>query len=1082
MRPSFFALATLIALGGISYGTPAPAFTVTITIDSPLDLPSVPSRATTGQVTTFTASASGGSGGLTYQWDFGDGSSTFYSPANVVVTHTYITGGHFTVRVNVDDAVPNSIFATKPLTVHYPISTVKPTCSSTIILDSTNNRVWCVNPDQDTVSAVDASTFALVLEVAVGKNPRTLAQAADRTIWVLSQQHPSISILDPLSGALLHVVPLPHGSLPYGICMTPDGSAAYVSFQGSGGVTKISTSSRGVLATATNPPAARGISVTPDGRVFVTRFISPQSNPLLNWDNSQFVSENRGEVLEFSSGLGLVRTVKLVIDPGPGGIDPDFGSSTAPTSSTSRGVPNYITSMVLTPDGRRALIPSKKDNIQRGKRTPERDGNLPSAEVTYRAIVSSIDLGSSVKTVDELGERVDIDDSEMPQAACTSPLGDYLFVALQGNNRVQVRDLYNLSTTINGQGDATAPPGPPPPLPASQDPGLSPQGLVLDPATGRLFVHNYMGRTISVFDTNAVLNSNGGPANMTLLTVVGVIVGGDPADQLGSPVLLGKRVFYNASDPRMSRLGYISCAGCHLDGGSDMRVWDFTNRGEGFRNTVMLQGRGGTKQGNVHWSANFNEIQDFDNDAFKAFHDGPPNFAPPAPPSFTGNPGSPFAPLDLTPGTNNAGRDPSLDAMAAYVASLGKVSRSPFRQADGTLSPLGAAGEAVFKARDCQKCHKGREFTDSTVGRTLAVNPFAPGPDEIVLHSVGTIKPTSGTRLGGALPGIDTPTLKGVWQTAPYLHDGSAATLAAVMASDNLAGSHFGLPALTAQQQAELTQYMLEIDEIDTPPVPATQVNTLAISGVATGRPYSLALAAAGFQPFVDRSYRIATLPALLSGKVLLRTAEDDKDSTLSSLVTVTLSSAADVYVFLDLRAGANKPAWMDASWVASPAQDLFIGHATPLVNDLKMLAYKKTFAIGPFPLTLTLGGNLNGGATGALRNWFAIIDQAAAVFEEGPISRFEFVHDRDQDGDGLHDEYEAVSLLNPWVPNSAASTIPDEDKTTPGGATRFADQAAFETVPPPVGSGGSGGCGFTGLEPLALLALAAFWRRRPSR
>src|SRR6185295_2435868 len=250
-------------------------------------------------------------------------------------------------------------------------------------------------------------------------------------------------------------------------------------------------------------------------------------------------------------------------------------------------------------------------------------------------------------------------------------------------------DLYNLSNMINASGDATMPP-----LPTPQLPRLAPQELVLDPLSGKLFVHNYMGRTISVMDATPKQKSNGGTAALGLLAVVGVIVGGDPADLLGPAVLAGKRVFYNASDPRMSRLGYISCAGCHLDGGSDMRVWDFTNRGEGFRNTILLQGRGGTGMGNVHWSANFNEIQDFDNDAFKAFHDGPPNFpALPAPPSFTGNPGAPFAPLNLTPGTDNAGRDASLYAMAAYVASLGKVSRSPFRQVDGALTPQAAAGE-----------------------------------------------------------------------------------------------------------------------------------------------------------------------------------------------------------------------------------------------------------------------------------------------------------------------------------------------------------------------------------------------------
>ena len=46
-----------------------------------------------------------------------------------------------------------------------------------------------------------------------------------------------------------------------------------------------------------------------------------------------------------------------------------------------------------------------------------------------------------------------------------------------------------------------------------------------------------------------------------------------------------------------------------------------------------------------------------------------------------------------------------------------------------------------------------------------------------MLHDVGTLTAGSGMRLGGALPGLDTPGLRGLWATAPYLHDGSAATL-----------------------------------------------------------------------------------------------------------------------------------------------------------------------------------------------------------------------------------------------------------------------------------------------------------------
>ena len=91
------------------------------------------------------------------------------------------------------------------------------------------------------------------------------------------------------------------------------------------------------------------------------------------------------------------------------------------------------------------------------------------------------------------------------------------------------------------------------------------------------------------------------------------------SELLDAQVLLGKQIFYNAEDRRMTFAGYISCASCHLDGGSDERVWDFTQRGEGLRNTHSLLGRAGTGIGNVHWTANFDEIQDFENDIRNGF-------------------------------------------------------------------------------------------------------------------------------------------------------------------------------------------------------------------------------------------------------------------------------------------------------------------------------------------------------------------------------------------------------------------------------------------------------------------------------
>lgn len=620
------------------------------------------------------------------------------------------------------------------------------------------------------------------------------------------------------------------------------------------------------------------------GRVFVTRFISQVEPPL----TAAAQLNSHGEVAEFNTNLGFVRTIKLQLDPGPD------------TTSSSRGIPNYVSQIMITPDGRRAWVPSKKDNIQKGTSTV-RDGVPPTQDTAMRTIVSSIDLTAASPVTDLINERVDSDNSEMAQASCTSTLGDYIFIAIQGTNKVMVRDLYKNTASLNGFGTATT--------------GLAPQGVVfVDGATStppfagsKLFVQNFMTRDITVFDTTAVL-AGAAVFSMPVLAKVPVVTTEllptfpGTAATVKQDVLKGKQVFYNAGDTRMSQEGYISCAGCHLDGGSDARVWDFTNRGEGLRNTTMLQGRAGTGHGNVHWSANFDEIQDFANDIF--FHFGGSGF--------TGG-SAPNAPM-AGPNANTADE---LDQLSAYVSSLNKVARSPFRNADGTLTASGKRGEAIFTARDCGRCHSGRNFTDSQVGTVVAFPPaFPPAAGTVVLHNVGTIKSTSGNRLTGTLQGIDTPTLKGVWQTAPYFHDGSAATLMDVL-SDASRTTHFGfnpLTVLTADERADLVEYLLEIDELDAPATNSlTPAPTLTLDFVSTGKPYSLAMSSLDSLAYVDRSYRLSTSTA--SGAILLRTAEDDKAVTATEHIRLTVPAGTLVYVAYDGRPGVTPPDWLTAGW-----------------------------------------------------------------------------------------------------------------------------------------------------------------------
>ena len=74
------------------------------------------------------------------------------------------------------------------------------------------------------------------------------------------------------------------------------------------------------------------------------------------------------------------------------------------------------------------------------------------------------------------------------------------------------------------------------------------------------------------------------------------------------------------------------------------------------------------------------------------------------------------------------------------------------------------------------------------------------------------------------MTGIDTPTLRGVWATAPYLHDGSARTLDdAVRARANV--------TMTAAEVTSVSAYLAQIGSEETtapvlpPPAVAIRVN-----------------------------------------------------------------------------------------------------------------------------------------------------------------------------------------------------------------------------------------------------------------
>lgn len=307
-------------------------------------------------------------------------------------------------------------------------------------------------------------------------------------------------------------------------------------------------------------------------------------------------------------------------------------------------------------------------------------------------------------------------------------------------------------------------------------------------------------------------------------------------ERLAPEALRGKQVFYNAADPRMARHKYLSCAVCHLDGGTDGRVWDFTHKGEGLRRTTSLLGKAGLGQGPLHWSANFDEVQDFEHDMRDAFQGT--GFLDEA--AF--NQGSRNRPL----GDKKAGLSPGLDDLAAYVASLARARPSPFRRADGSMTDEAKEGERIFNRSDvgCAVCHAPPLFTDSRLPPDTS-GGYASGSfrtaEGFLLHDVGTLHAGSGRRLGDTLRGLDTPTLKGLWELEAFLHDGSAPTLMDVITTANPDDRHGKTSGLSATERRQLVAFLMQLGD---------SAGTTAIRGTqprqAAGRRISLGAARTG--------------------------------------------------------------------------------------------------------------------------------------------------------------------------------------------------------------------------------------------
>ncbi len=126
-------------------------------------------------------------------------------------------------------------------------------------------------------------------------------------------------------------------------------------------------------------------------------------------------------------------------------------------------------------------------------------------------------------------------------------------------------------------------------------------------------------------------------------------------------------------------------------------------------------------------------------------------------------------------------------AIDAYLKSLKPVLSPHLVQAK--ISEAARRGEKVFSRAGCAECHPPPLFTD------------------LHQYNVGT-----GRRpIDKPADRFDTPTLVEIWRTAPYLHDGSAATVQDVLTVRNPRDRHGKTSTLTPQDLKDLCAFILSL-------------------------------------------------------------------------------------------------------------------------------------------------------------------------------------------------------------------------------------------------------------------------------
>jgi YVTN family beta-propeller protein len=624
------------------------------------------------------------------------------------------------------------------------------TVSSTLALTQDDKSLWVVNQDSDSISLIDTGSRTLVEEVPLGDGP----PAEDP---VTKRFEPKIT---PRALALWH-----------------DGEKIYVAGQTANAVYVVNGETRAVDKVIPVPAEPTGVACARDGTAcFVA---SSQAGTISKIDPTTDAVVAEVSVPELPWNVTVSDDGKwlyvphLLLDPGVSVIDAaamtvrnkvPLADQPVPEPFDKRlpnGPARGLYGVVPRPGTGELWIPHLLLAVGTAQDPANEELNLD-FESTVFPTISTIDAAGQSETrrllfrpTGAIGVQGAFTDSVSgPRAIAFTPDGSLALVALGQSEDVLVFDAESGTSKKLVR-----------PLPS----GML-EGIVVSHDGTAAYVEGRNTHDVTVLKID--------PTNDAApVEVDGAAIERITADPMPAHLRLGQRLFWTANSAQfpITKNFWVACVSCHIEGGSDAVTWVF---GQGPRDTPANFG-GMLGQGFLFRTAARNQVQQYD-ETIRVEQGGNYHLTDPA-------------------------QKGDLDALADYVNYAIPFPQNPYRAADGQLTEAQARGKAVFDEA-CATCHYGEFYTDS--GKD---NPTLDLAGTITLHDVGTCDTKGDVRdrahkdYEGHDRGpcdFDTPTLRGVFATAPYFHDGSARTLKDVV--DRLPYS----ADLSEEDKADLVAYV----------------------------------------------------------------------------------------------------------------------------------------------------------------------------------------------------------------------------------------------------------------------------------